>query len=321
MNKKLADDIKLGIKIVVAFVLFGIFMYMMFDWIMTAALHSRKEVVVPDVKGKSIYDALQLVSSLDLGLKIEGEELNQDLPAGTVIRQTPYPGITVREGKLIRVTVCQGGEVIFVPKLIGQPVRSARIAIRSAGLNLGEESSKFSAVFEKEQVVSQDPGPEKIVERDTLVNLVVSAGLPPDNMKLMPNFVGKNIEDVKSWAANNKTEMNIAEEESSGFSQGTVMSQKPEPDSELKGGEKISLTVASSNLDKSPAGKRFVYDIPDGSENRKIKLTLIDDTGEKVIFEGTKASGTRLEIPIDPKGQARARVFINGVLVEERDIE
>ncbi|MCB4791732.1 MAG: PASTA domain-containing protein [Elusimicrobia bacterium] len=293
----------------------------MFDWIMSAALHSRKEVIVPDVKGKSIYDALRLVSSLDLGLKIEGEELNQDLPAGTVIRQTPYPGITVREGKLIRVIVCQGGEVIFVPKLIGQPVRSARIAIRSAGLNLGEESSKFSAVYEKEQVITQDPGPEKIVERDSLVNLVVSAGLPPDNIKLVPNFAGKNIEDVKSWAAENKIELNISEEETTSFSMGTVMSQKPEPDDELKNGEKISLTVAKSSLGRGPNGKMFVYDIPAGNEDRKIKLTLIDDTGEKEIFNGTKASGTKLEIPIDPKGQAKARVFINGVLVEEREIE
>jgi serine/threonine-protein kinase len=312
---------KLLAKVFSAVILFAILTILLFNWIMSAALHSRKEVIVPDIKKKSIYEALKLASSMDLGLRIEGEELNQDLPAGTVVRQTPYPGISVKVGKVIRVTVSQGGDVIFTPNLIGQPVRSARITLRSSGLSLGEESSRYSAVYEKEQVISQDPGAGKVVERDSLVNLVVSAGVPPGNVKLVPNFVGKNSGDAKAWADGNKVELNISEENNRSYSLGTVISQKPDPDTELQGGQKLELTVAGSSSAEISGGKKFVYDIPVGGEDRNIKLNLIDETGEKEIFSGSRPSGSKLEVNINPKGQARVRVFVNNVMVEEREID
>ena len=70
-------------KLCILVVLSIVFGYLLFNWIISAAIHSRKEVIVPDIKGELIFDALSLVSSFNLGLKMEGEEFNQDLPAGT----------------------------------------------------------------------------------------------------------------------------------------------------------------------------------------------------------------------------------------------
>lgn len=314
-------DQKLALRISILVILSSVFGYLLFNWVMSAALHSRGEVIVPDIAGKSLFDAISLVSSFNLGLKMEGEEFDQDLPAGTIIRQSPYPGITVREGKIIKVTVSQGGEVIFVPDIVKQPVRSARITLRSSGLSLGEEESKYSIVIEKGYVISQDPKPGSIVEKDSLVNLLISAGPPTEDIILMPDWIGMNIDDARLWAEKKQIALEISEENVEGMVSGTIMRQQPIPDSEISREQVIKFVIASPTGEEVFIGKRFYYELPASGGQRQVRLTLLDDNGEKEIFNGVRPSGTKLEVPINPQGSARIRIFINNVLVEEREVE
>jgi serine/threonine-protein kinase len=309
------------IQFLTVLVFFLVFGYFVFNWIMAAALHSRKEVIIPDVTKKTLYEATKLLSACNLGLKLEGEEFNQDLPAGAIVRQTPYAGMTTKEGKIVRVTVSQGGEFVYVPNLIAQSARTAGISLRSAGLNLGEETSKFSLSVAKGNVLSQDPKPGTVSEKDSLVSLVVSAGLPPNNIKLMPDFKNKNIDDVKEWAKDNGINVTFKQENSENLVTGAVMHQTPDPDTNLADNNAVEIVTAVSVGNASGSGKKFVYDVPPSSSEQKIKLSLIDSVGEKEIFNGTKPGGSKLEVMINPQGNARMRVFLNNVLIEERDVQ
>ena len=310
------------VQVLSALVFFMIFGYFIFNWIMAAALHSRKEVIIPDVTKKTLYDASKLLSSCNLGLKLEGEEFNQDLPAGAVIRQTPYAGMTTKEGKLVRVTVSQGGEFVYVPNLIAQSARTAGISLRSAGLNLGEETSRYSLSVGKGNVLAQDPKPGTVSEKDSLVSLVVSAGEPPKNVKLMPDFKNKNIDDVRSWAKDNSMKVTYKQESSPNLVAGVVIRQSPEQDADLSNINDIEIVSAvSSGGAAAVAGRKFVYEVPQSASDQKIKLSLIDSSGEKEVFNGTRPGGSKLEVMINPQGNARVRVFINNVLIEERDVQ
>src|SRR5689334_2203923 len=64
--------------------------------IMITVLHSRPEVVVPRLEGKSLLEALNIVSHMDLSIQQEATEFDESLPAGTIIRQQPPPGMNVR---------------------------------------------------------------------------------------------------------------------------------------------------------------------------------------------------------------------------------
>lgn len=299
---------------------FLLFFYIILNWTFASFIHSRKDVIVPDLRGKSLNDALNVLSNLNLGLRKESDEFNQNIPLGTIIRQNPMPGITVREGKIIKVTISQGGQVSFVPNLIGLPIRTAEINIRSAGLNLGEESTRYSILYEKGIVVDQDPKPGSIIERDSLINLVISSGKPPDDILLMPKFINKDIDEVRKWGSDNQIDIEIKQETSSIEPSGTVIRQDIPPDTEITRGQKVVVWVADYSDDKTETGKRFYYEIPQGSGDRLVKLTMVDDNGEKEIFNGTKSPGTKIDIPINPEGKAKIRIFINNILVEERDL-
>jgi len=300
-----------------------ILLYVLFNWVMGAALHSRKEVMVPDLRGKSLDEAMSIVAPLNVGLKKEGEEFDRSVPAGTILRQNPLPGMTVREGKIVRITLSQGGEVVFVPDVTGQPVRTAEISIRSMGFALGEESARFSVVMERGRVVAQDPAPGSFAEKDSIVNLVISAGPPAEGVLLMPRLVGKNIDEARSWAQVSYVALEVIEENNGGVDSGSILRQDPAPDTDITEQKKAVIYVAGTHENNLPAGagKMFYYEVPQGDANRQIRLTLIDETGEHEIFKGERTPGSKLEIPINPSGNARVRVFINNILVEQREVK
>ncbi|MFH1367920.1 MAG: PASTA domain-containing protein [Elusimicrobiota bacterium] len=295
--------------------------YFLVNWVLSGIIHSRNEVMVPDLKAKSLAEAVSLLSPLNLGIKKEDEQFDKNYPAGTVVRQNPQPGITVREGKIVRVTISQGGETIFVPDLTGQQARTAEINIRSLGLSLGEESTRHSLVIDKGSVVSQDPSAGTIVDKESLVNLVISAGTPPDNMILTPNFIGKNSGEAKKWAEEKGVQLDVAEEPAAGVASGTIIRQDPAADTDITTSKQVRIAAATETGAVPFRGRTFYYEIPQGGGDRELRLVLLDDGGEKEIFKGIKAPGTKLELPIDPKGgDARIRIFINNILVEEREI-
>ncbi|HBU69059.1 MAG TPA: hypothetical protein DEE98_01605 [Elusimicrobia bacterium] len=296
-------------------------LYFLFNWVMSAAIHSRKQVMVPDLLGKSLNESISLLSSANLGLKKEGEEYDQSLPAGTVIRQNPLAGMPVLEGKIVRVVLSQGGEMTFVPDLFDQPVRSAEIAIRSSGLSLGEESSRFSVVAAKGNVVSQDPAAGTIAEKDSIVNLVISAGPPAKDIILVPKFVGKDIIQAGKWAEKNSVEAAVTEDPLSALAPGIVISQSPEADSDISVSRKLTLVVSGHGGSAPVVGNKFHYEVPQGGDNRQVKFTLIDETGEREIFNGIRPPGSKLEVPYKPTGRSKVRIYINGILVEEKEVQ
>ncbi|MFC1501024.1 PASTA domain-containing protein [Elusimicrobiota bacterium] len=242
-------------RIIFAVVVLAIFSYLLFIWTMAAIVRSKNEVIVPDIKGKSVYEALSLVSEQNMGLKKHGEEFDDSLPAGVVIKQSPPSGLKVKEGKIVKVVISQGGESVFVPDLIEQEGRASSILIRSSGLILGEENSKYSVVYKKGTIISQDPPPGTIVDRDSMVNILVSAGKPPSNIKLMPKWVGKNIAQVSVWADDNNFELLVKKENISDAVMGEVLSQDPEPDSNLKNRKIIKVIISGIEEDVNTGQK------------------------------------------------------------------
>ena len=60
-----------------------------FQWALNAALHTRQEVTVPDLTGKSLEQALDILSPAGLSLAKESVEFDENFPAGAVLRQAP----------------------------------------------------------------------------------------------------------------------------------------------------------------------------------------------------------------------------------------
>jgi serine/threonine-protein kinase len=234
------------LKLFAILTIIGMAFYFAFNVIMGALVHSKKEIVLPNVVGKSIYDATEELSNAGFGLKKDDEEFNQNVPAGVILRQTPSAGMNVREGRLVRVTISQGGEMIYVPNLVGQTIRSADIYLKYSTLVMGEVFKKYSLKVDKGTVLSQDIAPGSSVDRDSVVNIVLSDGPPPEGIVLMPDFVNKNLEEAEVWATRCGITLNIVAEKNSSVRTNVILGQLPEADTDVTDLESISLWLGTT---------------------------------------------------------------------------
>lgn len=297
------------------------FAYFSLNWGMEGLLHSRKTQTVPDLKGRSIAAALDQLAPLSLGLRKSGVEFNASVPISSVLRQDPLAGTVVREGKTVRVIVSQGGQTVLAPAVVGLPLRNAEMMLRQSQLALGEVSESYSLKQDKGMVLSQDPKAEASVERDALVNLVVSGGAPPAGVALMPDFLRKTLDEAQSWAAGSGVKLEIKTDATSLFPSGTVLTQSPNADTVLSPDAKVHLLVSGrKGAAPTVSAKTFKYELPQSGSESQVRIVVIDKYGERELFNGVRKPGTKIEVPVQETGGARVKIYMNGILVEERDL-
>ncbi len=312
------------------FILLGIlFIVSIFslNWVIKGTIHSQKNVLVPDIVGQPLNRALTSLSEQNLALKQLGTEFNDSIPAGTVIRQQPVAGMSVREGRIIRVTLSQGGETTYVPNLEGASLRSAEIALRTQLLALGEIQYKSSIKYEKDYVISQSPPAQKIVGKDTLVHLVVSNGAPEDGIILMPEFVGKKLPEAEAWGQKNNITVQ-SELENSLSEQQTILEQNVAADTAMRGGDAVKFMIASGKQSATAGSetqnrKYFPFQVPQSDSPKTFRFVLVDGAGSREIFGGPLLPGTKHQIPLPSNLTipAQVRIFVNGILTEERQVQ
>jgi serine/threonine-protein kinase len=302
----------------------GIFLFFMLQWAIEGVIHNRKTQVVPDLHGKSLSAALDILSPLHLGLEKTSSDFNATVPIDSVLRQNPPGGTVVREDKIIRIVISQGGETVFAPNLIGLPLRNAEMLLREGQLAAGDISKTYSLKENRGIVLSQEPKADFGVARNSSVSLVISDGPPPAGVLLMPDFLRKNVDEAREWALQQTLSLNIGQDPTSLFPAGVILTQTPDADSVVSSSTALSLIVSakasSVPTSASAPGNEFHYEVPQGENESLVRIVAIDKYGEHEVFNGLRKPGSKIDVPIGESGQARVRIFLNGILVEERNL-
>jgi len=287
--------------------------------IVKALLHSRPEVVVPDLEGMRLIDALAQVSEMKFSLQQDGTEFDDSLPAGTILRQHPPTGIKVRTGRAIRVVISKGGKVVFVPSIIGKPVVEAQSILALDGLQVGALTEIYSMEFREGVAIEQDPSSSTVVTKGALVDVVVSKGYPPAGAPLLPDFYSQSAELVRDWAEDVGAQVLITEDEKAVGISGTVVRQDPVPGQPLLRGNKVRITIVP--LLAASKGSRFKYSVPADRNDVSVKIMARDNRGESQVYKGDHKGGDEIEVPISVNSTTRFRIYLNDTLEEERVIE
>lgn len=121
-------------------------------------------VAVPDVTRLTQTAAIEALEDAGLAFEKAGTQVSVDVPAGSVISQTPAAGRRVKRGSLVSVVVSAGPQSFVVPDLIGSPADGARDALIAMG---------FEVVVE---VVSSDTTEAVVLEMYPAPGTSVNAG-------------------------------------------------------------------------------------------------------------------------------------------------
>lgn len=229
MQKAVSRIIKVPLYIF-SFVLLGL----LFAYLTFKLMSFSRTVDVPDLSGKNLVEANEILNKKGLNLKIEGEEYDPSVASGYIVRQDVPAGSGVKEQRRIKVILSKGPRVQTIPSVIGESADKAESILLQNGLKVAKVIRVHSGTDERDKVISQKPGPDdKIAEK---VTLVVSAG-PYDVIYYCPDFQGKTPEEAQLLAEKLGLKLNIT------GSGEKVKSQKPKAGNQIKAGDIINIQL------------------------------------------------------------------------------
>jgi serine/threonine-protein kinase len=207
---------------------------------MRIAIHGR-EVPMPNVVGKNVAEASQILRSKGLLLRV-ADRVYSDEPINHVVRQTPTPGMQMKVSQQAHVVLSLGQRQLEIPSLDGSTLRVSRIELLRSGLQVGEVSS-ITTPDPVETVIQQNPRPGKGAATPR-VDLLVSAG-QRETYYVMPYLIGWNETDVQRRLdqANMKRKVNYVSAPQ--WPKGTVIDQSPLGGVRVPGSAEVELTVAN----------------------------------------------------------------------------
>ncbi len=139
--------------------------------------------VVPDLKGKTLAEATQLLAAAKLQVGTVTVKYEAGAPQDTVIAQSLSPKSKAGEGSKVDLVMNISGSQTVVPSLEGLSLSDAQSKLGDMGLVLGRIETKDSDK-DKDTVLSFDPGAGKVVAKGSAVTLVVSSGKKQEDKKV-----------------------------------------------------------------------------------------------------------------------------------------
>lgn len=292
------------------------------DWVVGALVHTRKEVTVPDITKKPVTTALNMLAANNLALKQAGVEFNQEAAPGSILRQLPSAGSTVREGRVIRVWISQGDEMVFVPNVVGADLRNAQLAVRQAGLLVDKVDNAYSLTYDKGVIISQTPKADSMVNKGEKVTLVLSNGKPPASVIMVPDFRNKKLAEATLWASMQNIDLTVKEDPKSAFPAGVIASQIPAGDTQISAGSSVEVTVSRRKADGDEKIYHLHYEMPQGKNAARVRVLVITDEDDELeMMNEMQQPGSKIDLEIPHAGHATIRVLVDGVLVREREVE
>lgn len=285
---------------------------------------SQYQVEIPDITNLTVEEAKKLLNKKGLKLRIERTEYKPDIPAGIILRQRPLPlSKPVKGGKTIHVIVSSEPQEIVVPDVRGKQEWEAKVILENAGLKVGKISTVASDEREKGLVVSQEPKEGTKSISGESVNLQISSG-PSQIMVEVPDLRGLLIDEATAKIEQMKLKLGYVRKiPSEDIPSGQIIAQSPKIGSKVKEGTLINVDVSvqekeiQSILKKEPRYADITITVPQGINQKNVRVVVIDDTGSRNVYNAVHSQGDKIKLNIKGIGKITVQVYIEDEKIRE----
>jgi len=256
-----------------------------------------KDVVIPNLVGKTADEAKQILADNKLNY-VEGEpEYNTQYEAGKIIKQDPTEGKSRKENTEVKVVISLGTEKTIVPKLVGKTKEEAEKVAKDAKINLEivEETSK---TVEAGYIIKQETEPDTEVNAGDTVKVYVSIGTGIEQVAVT-SVLYKDEATAKQTleGLGLVVEIEYGKDEERG--NGVVLKQSIESGETVDKGSSITITV--NKLAETKNGT-VIVDVKSftGYQDGETKTDIDEETGEEIEVE-IKPEDVEVKIVVDGK--------------------
>jgi eukaryotic-like serine/threonine-protein kinase len=210
-------------------------------WLLPQTL-IRGESAVPNVVGLLYSDAATRLTAAGFSVKTGDELHHPTAPKGSVLGQTPAPGIKAQKGNDVILDVSLGVKRGTVPNVVGMAREAAVKALEEAGFDTPDDVTERLDKRARGEVIATTPRSGVTIPQPASVRLTVSAG--PDAIGV-PSLVGMTLEDALALIGQLGLTAAPTKIDSTGVQpDGVISAQRPLADSPVAPGGVVTLTVS-----------------------------------------------------------------------------
>jgi len=298
---------------------------------------------IPNVIGMPAQQAERALSGKGLTL-VFSEESHPDAPAGVVIRVTPPPGSRIKPGRRVELVVNRP-EIRQVPALTGKTLDQARTLLAEAGYTVGSLARIHSESPAGTVLASLPPAGTPLPAKSK-VRLLVSLG-PAPKRTLVPDLKNATPEEAQKLLELAGLQAGQEVKLPSPLPEGTLLAQSPKPGTVIDVGAPVVTARAvhpevllpptpkenpnpgstapippqepPATTPPGPGSISVPLDLslPEDLVGKPAKLTVTDDDGTRVLYQGPTQKGWRLSGEVPVRGQATFRLYVGDFLYKE----
>jgi eukaryotic-like serine/threonine-protein kinase len=285
---------------------------------------AREGVVVPDLVGKDLVAALEQSNKQGLSLKVADRAFSTSTPSNHIISQEPRPGSWLRPEAIIRVVVSKGMGELAIPAVHGVPWRDAKYTLERYGLRVGDLFRVHSDRVTRDTVIAQSPPAASKIAKGGMVTLLVSDGPWPvsyvmPDLRGQPQYVANEIAASIGLRVEKVRYIDRPEVRA-----GSVVVQQPAPGQRVMGGQGVELALAKrESTPTSSVGTftLFQHRVQAGTGSRRVQIIVSNADERRQVFDQVREPGGEVRVLVKVKGETVAKVYYDGVLMEEKRIE
>lgn len=274
-------------------------------------IEGEEETLVPNVTSTlddqiDLLEAIQKLQDKGLYPSIQVRNSSQ-FARHMIIEQKPNAGTVVKAGRKILLTVSRGPVIDKVENYVGKNYGEIKLELDSL-FSSGEKALLQIQTIQYEVseqpfgiILEQDPQPgTTIIEnRTTYLTLIVSKG-PEDNTIIAEDYVGHDYKSVLTRLVSQNIPFIIELSEiENNYSAGQVVSQLPNPDTEILTNTFVQLKMNKpTNLKRGTQFGIFEYTMERKEIPVDITLTVKNDDGTSELLS-MQHPGGKITIPYE----------------------
>jgi beta-lactam-binding protein with PASTA domain len=265
------------------------------------SLKGSEQVMVPAVEGQDLIPALIELQEKELYPRLQ-VRFSSDFEKGLVLEQKPAAGSSVRVGRRVTLVVSRGPVIDRVEDYVGEKLEDVRVHLQSVFASsraLLRIKEPISFVFDESPsgtILAQKPPSGKPLDELTELELVVSRG-PRGEMISVADYSGLRFQDALAQLANANIPFTFTVRRAQGQEKGgMVVSQTPEPASEVSYGSVVQLVMTRPELPRGKVFGVFEYTLPVYPIMVDVSLDAVSPEGSTTIV-AMKHPGGPIAIP------------------------
>ena len=275
-----------------------------------------KEVAIPNLVGKTVDEAKQILTENKLNYVEDSSEYNTTYPAGQIISQIPnfVDGRKIKQNTDVKVVVSLGTETTTVPKLKGLTKDEAEDAAKSSKIKL-EFVDEISKTVEAGVIIKQEKEEGETVNAGDTVKVYVSIGTGIKQVAVV-SVLYKDEETAKQTLQDLGLTVNVEYGEDKTRGNGVVLKQSIESGKTVDEGSTITITVNKLAELKTGTVTINVKSLTNFQDTYE-ETTTNTVTGEKeTVKKQNKAQDVTLKVTVDGEQVYKNSVKENNTAVK-----